>query len=58
MTAGVSASTSYYSKGSSLSLGAAYSTGDGDAQVVFGSSKIQALTMESWTFFLSTSYSY
>jgi len=55
---GGSLSVSYFGRGSSLSLGGAYSTGSGEAQVIGGSSNIQDLDAESWTVFLSTSYSY
>lgn len=55
---GVSLSLSYFGKGSSLSLGGTYSTGSGDAQIIINSPNIQDVDMNTWTIFLSSSYSY
>jgi hypothetical protein len=45
-------------RGASLSLGASYSRGTGEAQIIGGDTEIQDLGMETWTVFLSTSYNY
>ncbi len=55
---GGSLSLSYFGRGASLSLGGTYSYGSGDAQVVSGSTEIQELTAQTWTIFLSTSYTF
>ncbi len=55
---GVSLSLTRFSKTSSITLGLAYSRGDGKAQVISGSSQIQDLEHEIETLFLSTSYNF
>lgn len=55
---GGSMSLSYFGKGTSLTLGGSYGMGSGKAQVVEGSSNSQNMDMETWTIFLSSSYSY
>jgi long-chain fatty acid transport protein len=55
---GLTASASWFTKNTSITLGGSYAVGDGKAQVVGGSSSIQNVTTEGFTIFLSSSYSY
>lgn len=55
---GISLSVSKFSKTSSLTIGFASSSGDGDAQVITGSSQIQDLEQKIETVYLSTSYNF
>jgi len=55
---GMSASITRFARNSSLSLGASYSFGSGQAQVIDGSTDIQALDVSNLAVFLSTSYAY
>lgn len=60
---GLSLSLSHFGRNSSVTLGGSYSYGTGEAQIVAknettGIQKIQDVTMDSYTIFLSTAYSY
>lgn len=55
---GGSLSLGLFARNSSISLGSAYSYGTGKAQVVEGSTAIQDTKMQSWTIFLSSTYSF
>lgn len=55
---GLSASITRFARSSSLSLGLSYSFGSGQAQVIDGSTAIQALDVSNLALFLSTSYAY
>lgn len=55
---GVSFSTGYFSKSSSLELGFAYTHGEGEDQVVASDTAIQDVTTDSLTVFLSASYNF
>jgi long-chain fatty acid transport protein len=55
---GLSLSLSHFGRNSSVTLGGSYSYGTGEAQVVEGITNIQDVTMDSYTIFLSTAYSY
>jgi len=55
---GLSASITRFARSSSLSLGVSYSFGSGQAQVIDGSTNIQAVDVSNLAVFLSTSYAY
>lgn len=55
---GLSVSLTHFTRSSSISLGTAYSRGQGYAQVFSGSSEIQEMGMTAITVFLSGVYSY
>jgi len=55
---GASLSISHFSKTSSITVGYSYQTGDGEAQVITGSSEIQDLEQTIETVYLSTNYSF
>jgi long-chain fatty acid transport protein len=55
---GVSASLSRFTRNSSLTVGFAHSSGEGDAQIVSGVNSVQTLAIATTTFFLSSSYNY
>lgn len=55
---GFALSLSKFSKTSSLTLGLVHSSGEGEAQVISGSSQIQDLEQEIITLYLSTSYNF
>jgi len=55
---GISLSISRFSATSSVTLGFAVASGDGEAQVVTGSSEIQALDQTTETLYLSTAYNF
>jgi long-subunit fatty acid transport protein len=55
---GLTASASWFTKNTSVTLGGVYAVGDGKAQVLGGSSSIQDVSTEGFTIFLSSSYSY
>jgi long-chain fatty acid transport protein len=55
---GASLSLSHFGRNSSVTLGGSYSYGTGEAQVVENITNIQDVTMDSYTLFLSTAYSY
>lgn len=56
--AGISLSMTKFSRSSSLTFGFASSSGDGEAQVIAGSSEIQELKQSIQTIYLSTSYTF
>lgn len=55
---GLSFSTSYFSKSSSIELGFAYARGEGEDQIVAGDTAIQDVTTDSLTIFLSANYAF
>lgn len=55
---GVSVSGTYFTRTSSLTLGAIYSFGKGEAQVIPGSKDIQDAVINSTTIFIAAGYSY
>lgn len=55
---GISLSISRFSASSSVTLGFAVASGDGEAQVVTGSSEIQDVKQTSETLYLSTAYNF
>jgi long-subunit fatty acid transport protein len=55
---GISLSISRFSASSSVTLGFAVASGDGEAQVVSGSSEIQDLEQTTETLYLSTAYNF
>lgn len=55
---GLSLSMTRFSKTSSITIGYAYSSGDGEAQVVTGSQEIQDLEQKIETLYLSTTYNF
>lgn len=55
---GISASISHFTRSSSLTLGFSYSSGEGKAQIISGSSALQDVSMENFGVSLAASYSY
>lgn len=55
---GVSFSTSYFSKASSIDLGFSYMRGWGEDQIVSGSTDIQDVTTDTLTIFISANYAF
>jgi hypothetical protein len=55
---GMTASCSWFTKNTSITLGGSYAVGDGKAQVVGGSTDIQTVSTEGFTIFLSSSFNY
>jgi long-subunit fatty acid transport protein len=55
---GISLSVSRFSRSSSVTLGLAVSSGDGEAQVITGSSQIQDVEQTTETLYLSTAYNF
>jgi len=55
---GLSASFSYFTKSSGLTLGMTYSYGKGEAQIIPGSTAIQDLEVNNLSIFLAASYNY
>lgn len=51
-------SFSHFGRGSSLTMGLAYSTGSGDAQVTNDNTEIQTADISSWTIYLSNAYGF
>ena len=55
---GISLSLTYFNRSSSISLGASYALGSGDAQVVADSPVIQDVEMRTFTIYLAASYAF
>ncbi len=55
---GLTGSVSWFTKNTSVTLGGSYAKGDGNAQVLSGSSAVQDVTSEGYTVYISSSYSY
>ena len=55
---GGSLTVSHFTKNTSISCGGSYKFGSGKAQILGGNSPIQDVTSNSWTLFVSSSYSY
>lgn len=55
---GGSLSLSYFTKGSSITIGTSYGYGKGEAQIIGGSQKIQDMTMSTLMVFVGAGYSY
>ncbi len=51
-------SLSHFTRNTAVTLGGGYTSGDGKAQIISNSTKIQDAALTSWMFFLSSSYSY
>ncbi len=55
---GLSASVSSFTKNTSVTIGGSYFQGEGKAQIINGSPRVQDLEAMGWNIFLSSSYSY
>jgi long-chain fatty acid transport protein len=55
---GLTGSVSHFTRNTSVTLGAGYTFGDGQAQIISNSSRIQDAEYTGWMIFLSSSYSY
>lgn len=55
---GGSLTVSHFTKNTSLTCGGSYKYGDGEAKIRGGANGIQDATADSWTIFVSSSYSY
>lgn len=51
-------SLSHFTRNTAVTLGSGYTFGEGKAQIIGGSTKIQDTVSAGWMFFLSSSYSY